>query len=99
MKNIRFTLFLLAFFCFATLFVAPSHMQAQQTAPAPTGLPSGVKIEQKVAMRDGVNLAMNIFLPEGSGPFPVVLQRTPYGKDAFSQGALSWTKAGFAFVV
>jgi predicted acyl esterase len=101
MKNIRFTLFLLAIFYCAAFIGAPTHLvvRAQQPAPAPTGLPSGVKIEQKAPMRDGVNLAMNIFLPEGSGPFPVVLQRTPYGKDAFSSGAAAWTKAGFAFVV
>ncbi len=37
--------------------------------------------EEMVAMRDGVKLATNILLPEGQGPWPVVLQRTPYGKD------------------
>lgn len=33
-----------------------------------------------VPMRDGVRLATDIYLPEGAGPFPVLLERTPYGK-------------------
>lgn len=34
----------------------------------------------KVAMRDGIRLATDIYLPAGPGPFPVLLERTPYGK-------------------
>jgi hypothetical protein len=41
----------------------------------------GVFKEEMVVMRDGIKLATNVFLPDGSGPWPVVLQRTPYGKD------------------
>src|SRR5437899_2285389 len=37
--------------------------------------------EVMVPMRDGVRLATNVVLPEGSGPWPAVLTRTPYGKD------------------
>jgi len=33
-----------------------------------------------VPMRDGVRLATDIHAPEGSGPWPVILERTPYGK-------------------
>ncbi len=42
----------------------------------------GFKFQSKVVipMRDGVKLAANIFMPEGPGPFPVILLRTPYGK-------------------
>lgn len=36
--------------------------------------------EVMMPMRDGVKLATNVFLPEGEGPWPVVLSRTPYGK-------------------
>ncbi|MDA9095861.1 CocE/NonD family hydrolase [Porticoccaceae bacterium] len=31
-------------------------------------------------MRDGVSLAMDLLMPEGGGPFPVILTRTPYDK-------------------
>jgi putative CocE/NonD family hydrolase len=32
-----------------------------------------------VAMRDGVLLATDVYLPSAPGPHPVILQRTPYG--------------------
>ena len=38
--------------------------------------------EMVMTTRDGVKLAANVFLPAGPGPFPVVLSRTPYLKDA-----------------
>jgi predicted acyl esterase len=38
--------------------------------------------EEMVSMRDGVKLVVSIYVPPtGSGPWPVVLSRTPYGKD------------------
>jgi len=52
-----------------------------------------------VAMRDGVKLSTIIYLPEGSGPWPVVLIRTPYGKQSQTRSNSEWTKNGFAFVV
>ncbi len=35
-----------------------------------------------IAMRDGVVLRANVWRPAGGGPFPVLVYRTPYGKDA-----------------
>jgi putative CocE/NonD family hydrolase len=40
-----------------------------------------VEVDVPVPMRDGVALATNVWRPEGPGPFPVLLVRTPYGKD------------------
>ncbi|MCX7380379.1 MAG: CocE/NonD family hydrolase [Alphaproteobacteria bacterium] len=40
---------------------------------------------EKVLARDGVGLATDIYLPDGAGPFPVVLERTPYGRDLVSR--------------
>lgn len=37
-------------------------------------------LDVKVAMRDGVKLSTNLFLPTGGGPFPTILIRTPYNK-------------------
>jgi putative CocE/NonD family hydrolase len=34
-----------------------------------------------IAMRDGVVLRANVWRPPGGGPFPVLVYRTPYGKD------------------
>jgi putative CocE/NonD family hydrolase len=42
-----------------------------------------------VPMRDGAKLATDLFLPQGPGPFPAILTRTPYTAmlDGISQGA------------
>ena len=41
-----------------------------------------LKVETNVAtpMRDGTLLYADLYRPEGPGPFPVILQRTPYDK-------------------
>ena len=39
----------------------------------------------KVTTRDGIRLATDVYLPDGPGPFPVVLERTPYGRDLVSR--------------
>ena len=39
-----------------------------------------VQTNVAVPMRDGVTLYADIYRPEGAGPFPVLLQRTPYDK-------------------
>jgi predicted acyl esterase len=42
----------------------------------------GIVIERDlmVPARDGVLLATDVYRPEGPGPFPVLLERTPYDK-------------------
>lgn len=35
----------------------------------------------QVSMRDGVRLNTQVFLPEGEGPFPSILMRTPYNNE------------------
>ncbi|MBI4442794.1 MAG: CocE/NonD family hydrolase [Acidobacteria bacterium] len=37
--------------------------------------------ELDVPMRDGLKLKADLYLPEGAGPFPVIVERTPYGKN------------------
>ncbi len=37
-------------------------------------------ITEHVTTRDGIRLATDIRLPSRPGPFPVILQRTPYGR-------------------
>lgn len=41
---------------------------------------SSVKAEMSCQMRDGIKLFADVFTPEGAGPWPVLLCRTPYGK-------------------
>ena len=45
-----------------------------------------VQSSHRVAMRDGVRLATDLYLPvDTPGPWPVLLERTPYGKDAVAR--------------
>jgi putative CocE/NonD family hydrolase len=50
-------------------------------------------------MRDGVRLCTNVFIPEGRGPFPAILVRTPYGKGSNAGSLASFVDAGYAVVV
>ncbi|RMI14827.1 CocE/NonD family hydrolase [Sinorhizobium meliloti] len=35
----------------------------------------------KISMRDGIKLATDVYMPDGRGPFPIILIRTPYNKN------------------
>jgi predicted acyl esterase len=49
-------------------------------------------------MRDGVKLATDIYLPDGTGPWPAILFRTPYGKSTAQGQAMMANQHGYAFV-
>jgi len=85
---------------FVIALLALSVAHAQQGAPA-AGAAQPSHTEEFAAMRDGVKLAANVFVPEGKGPWPVVLTRTPYLKDGPMLAASTgkYVAAGFAFVV
>jgi uncharacterized protein len=57
-----------------------------------------------VRARDGVGLATDVYRPSGDGPFPVLLERTPYDKSAPSRSertaevALYFVRHGYAVV-
>jgi len=50
-------------------------------------------------MTDKVKLATDYYVPEGTGPFPVILVRTTYDKNGMSGIADGVTKLGYALVV
>ncbi|MDB5463897.1 MAG: hypothetical protein JWP23_2286, partial [Phenylobacterium sp.] len=96
---------------------APAKPAAEAAAAAPyrwPGLAPGA-VEEMAAMRDGVKLAANVFKPAGTGPWPVVMTRTPYLKDgridkehdpdgskrreALVKQAKHYTDAGFVYVL
>ncbi|MEP6708318.1 MAG: CocE/NonD family hydrolase, partial [Pyrinomonadaceae bacterium] len=86
---------LLIAFCLGPFSTAFS--QGATTTPGTTSQ-AAQPIEQMAPMRDGVKLSTSIYLPEGKGPWPVVLVRTPYGKASQARLNGGWTKSGFAFV-
>jgi predicted acyl esterase len=51
-----------------------------------------------VSMRDGVKLATDVYLPDGKGPWPAILFRTPYGKGTAQGQAMMANQRGYAFV-
>lgn len=94
----------LASAAFASLALAQQQPGGQATAvrgARPEKIAPGAS-EVFADMRDGVKLAGNLYLPSGPGPFPCVVQRTPYGKDAMfasPAGAKKYTDGGYAYLV
>jgi putative CocE/NonD family hydrolase len=64
---------------------------------------STITVERNVAvpMRDGVNLFTDIYRPAGDGPFPTLMQRTPYDKSMMNLGQLTLraVERGYAVVM
>lgn len=58
----------------------------------PTPVHVTVTFDVPVPMRDGVRLAADVYTPSG-GPWPVLLMRTPYGKNTFAENAWSGVDA------
>jgi len=56
-----------------------------------------------VRMRDGATLFADVYAPEGPGPFPVLLMRTPYGKtqaqDSIHTHPLWYARRGYIVAV
>jgi uncharacterized protein len=52
-----------------------------------------------VPMSDGVKLATDCYLPEGEGPFPVMLARSIYGKSFGKNASEAYVSQGIACVV
>jgi len=66
--------------------ITPSRSQRGRLREASRGLRESdrtrvsVEFDVPVPMRDGIILRANVYRPEGAGPFPVLLARTPYDK-------------------
>ena len=62
---------------------------------------SAMKPVKAVAiMRDGVKLSVDIYMPKGDGPWPVILMRTSYVKSNpyMATMASDYTRSGFVYV-
>lgn len=75
---------------------------ASWAAVAATPVAAQTPAEVFVTMPDGVRLATDLYLPigHGWGPWPVILQRTPYGKQSAlsANTCLAWWAQGFVCV-
>jgi uncharacterized protein len=74
------------------------ELETIEAAPVPEAA-----TQELVRMRDGVRLATDVYVPDGAGPWPVVLVRLPYDKDGrytfMPALAPHVTRRGYAFVV
>lgn len=65
-------------------------------------IPKAYKIREEknvpARMRDGVTLYADVYRPEAPGRFPVVLMRTPYGKEMTAANAKRFVPNGYVFV-
>ncbi|MGH2461292.1 MAG: CocE/NonD family hydrolase [Chloroflexota bacterium] len=75
-------------------------MSEQQSEPV-----YDVQLQRDVpaAMRDGTRLRADVYLPKGAGPWPTLLERTPYNKETSSEVALGapeyYASRGYAVVI
>lgn len=75
-----------------TALIALSVSGAQGPTPA--------ELDVKIAMRDGVALSANVFLPAGPGRVPTLLLRTPYGKGTgLTPSYRAFVEHGYAIVI
>src|SRR4029079_15078470 len=62
--------------------------------------PNVQQLRVQIAMRDGIRLAANVYLPAEHGRLPTILERTPYGKGAeVTAGYQYFVDHGYAVVV
>jgi putative CocE/NonD family hydrolase len=57
-----------------------------------------VETDVKMQTRDGVTLVSDIIRPDGPGPFPVILSRTPYGRAGNSAEGSFYATRGYVYV-
>ena len=62
-----------------------------------------VEMNLPATMRDGTTLYADVYRPDGPGPFPTILQRTPYDKSAALASQMldpmKAAKSGFALII
>jgi predicted acyl esterase len=91
--------------CLVALAAAPPAARSglalqSPVAAAPPGDSMRTLVNVRMKMRDGVELAADVFLPAAPGRYPVLLERTPYLRARDRNAALGeeWARRGYAFV-
>jgi putative CocE/NonD family hydrolase len=81
--------------------LVPAVSLIGQSAPQVVTPATDVVVQRGVAMktRDGVALRADIYTPAGEGPFPVLLQRTPYDKNNAAEFGRRAAARGYIAVV
>ena len=99
MKTIRF---IAAVAALLAVSAAPSAAQdGASGVPAPELSGQYVYFEEMVPSgEDGIRLLTRIYLPEGDGPFPVVVTRTPYvwGSGDYIEAGREYARRGIGYI-
>src|SRR4051812_34947463 len=87
----------------AIALVAPSPARSQRTPEGAPPIPAFDKTDTMIAMRDGVRLHTNYFVPKGfAGNLPIIMIRTPYGieggEQSFAGAYAELAREGYIFV-
>ncbi len=105
MKSINRNRLLLALAATATMVILSCSRKTTTNSPPRPEQPGnhpGIQVELNVPapMRDGVKLLADVFTPDGPGPFPVLLSRTPYDKETPGtiESGIAGAEQGFIMV-
>lgn len=85
--------------------ISCSQNTATSLPPSPNrpGHHPGIQVQLNVPapMRDGVKLRADVYTPDGPGPFPVLLSRTPYNKEdpGTIEAGIRGAEQGFIMVI
>lgn len=74
----------------------PAEVDSSLSQPAYEVL---VETDVMIPMRDGVSLATDLYRPQAEGRFPVVLVRTPYGKQMNDLQGRFFARRGYVYAV
>jgi putative CocE/NonD family hydrolase len=66
----------------AVLSIVFSIIVLAEFSRAEEAYPVRIDFNQRVEMRDGVELSADVYRPDAEGHFPVILSRTPYNKNS-----------------
>lgn len=86
--------------CAFVLTIALQCYAQTQPAASPPTHTVRIAFNQRVRMRDGVELSADVYRPDSAGKFPVILSRTPYVKTSGSTLAIAryFVTRGYVFV-
>ena len=70
----------LRLFLICSIFLIHGCERAAADDSTKTSQATRIEFDQRVRMRDGVELSADVYRPSASGRFPVILLRTPYNK-------------------
>jgi putative CocE/NonD family hydrolase len=71
-------------------------------APLPESMAGEGAQTVRIPLTDGTELTADLYLPDSAGPFPVLMEVTPYGRRspfAFAGEHAFWTSKGYAFII